>query len=404
MTLNVRDTVIFLGAGFSCDSGLPTMEKFGPESKTELKALRKFLCDYHSNNLKKINKCNDCGKFAAPMLCEAGEVFHKFCDFCKLANDYINVKIDNMETIFCIAESMQEAEIKPIKLNQGNIHDHDIDHLIEKIKLWLWKIYHKCPALGNSQKAAPYEKFLNLIKQNNLSKRLTIITTNYDLVFEYFAWKSGIPCKYPISSYSPFPVGNHNEKFLAEDNLNSASILCKMHGSINYFHLQHDSNNLFISEDIAKAGDQIGKSYIRSDRPAIFAVDAINKLREEKQTIIPAIIPPTYAKLNRFSWLKETWKEASCALQDAKHLVFIGYSMPISDGFMRALLQGAFAKRRKKKDLIVYVFDPEAKDDTDTGRIYNTLFSPLKNKNLKLIPQTFEKAMGNELMKLFISL
>ena len=60
---------------------------------------------------------------------------------------------------------------------------------------------------------------------------------------------------------------------------------------------------------------------------------------------MPAIIPPTYAKLQRQPWLRRTWNRAFRAIKEAKLLIFIGYSMPESDGFMRAMIQGALAAR-----------------------------------------------------------
>ena len=388
-----RDIVMFLGAGFSRDAGLPTMEIFGQESERELEA--------QNNLIKKRN--------ASKMLHDAGTTFKGFQEFCNSASSYVKVETNNMEEIFCIAEAMHEANIQD--LTHLNI---TMDELLIQIKLWLWKIYHKCPVINNVGKSEPYKDFVGLLKDNKLSEKLTVLTTNYDLVFEHSAWKAGIPCKYPnfknVKTFTFFE--KQHEEYIAPNNNNTAALICKLHGSINYFHTQGESDNpsygnkndmLFISKEIAEQGDNIGKSDFGNVHAAIFAVDAICEIQESNESLIPAIVPPTYTKLKGYSWLRDIWYEAFNAIENAKTLIFIGYSMPDSDGFMRALFQGAMANRKKTKSLQVYVIDPHATPSCDLGKRYQEMFSPLKNKDLEFIPKTFAQAMKEGLLKKLFS-
>lgn len=176
-----RDIVLFLGAGFSHFAGLPTMAEFGDESEKELYKLE----NDEINQKKK----------AKPMLCEAGKTFQTFQKFCENAEGLVKIDTKNMEDIYCIAESMKECdmeEIQEIKNDKGE--NLKLDELIKNIKLWLWKIYQKFPPFDDDKNLPPpkspqYRKFFNSIKENNLSHRMAVITTNYDIVFEYFAWK-----------------------------------------------------------------------------------------------------------------------------------------------------------------------------------------------------------------------
>jgi hypothetical protein len=154
----------------------------------------------------------------------------------------------------------------------------------------------------------------------------------------------------------------------------NALVLCKLHGSVNFFDtVCSDQPRLRVCIDTIQAGKKIGGSRIPTYhppadsmhdpekckcRPAIFAQDAIWSLRERYgKTLFPAIVPPTYAKLQGQPWLRPIWHAAFQAIEAARAIVFIGYSLPPSDGFMRAIFQGALASRQGIGPA-VYVVDP----------------------------------------------
>jgi hypothetical protein len=64
------------------------------------------------------------------------------------------------------------------------------------------------------------------------------------------------------------------------------------------------------------------------------------------------------AKLRPSPWCTPTWRGALDARRSASLIVFIGYSMPDSDGFMTTLLSGAMATRTGEKPPAVYIVDP----------------------------------------------
>lgn len=175
-------------------------------------------------------------------------------------------------------------------------------------------------------------------------------------------------------------------------------LVCKLHGSVNYFqnHSLIDRGTLYIANDLGNE-KPIWASSGFNNRPAVFAVDAIwNIQKKYGTTYFPAIIPPTYSKLTQQNWVKQIWNNAFKALCNSKKIVFIGYSMPMSDGFMRALIHGSMAFRKKGKPPTVYVIDP----CKDTHQRYEDIF---RSTCHLIVPIGFEEAVGNGLLEEILS-
>ena len=141
-----------------------------------------------------------------------------------------------MEEVFCVAEVLRQSKILNITLGSKTV---TLDDLVLKIKLWLWKIYQQCPPLNILRQSEididGYKGIVSFIKKNNLESRVTAITTNYDLIFEYFLWECGIRCCYPISGAASFAAGSRTESFISQSENDEGIFICKLHGSVNYF-------------------------------------------------------------------------------------------------------------------------------------------------------------------------
>lgn len=393
-----RDIVLFLGAGFSTHAGVPLMGKFGEFSQGRLTSYK----ERHGPNSKDPKK-------SALRWIEAGETFHQFKDFCERGKTRSHVTTDNMETIFCMAEMLREAGDQHVRLNN---RDCCPDYLLEQIRLWLWKIYNRCPPLIKEEEVCgqPYKRLMNLL--HPIRQRLSVLTTNYDLIFEHFAWATDMPCDYGLVQF--FDVarqqGDPDEhpllrifdqsagSYLAPaSDAARAPLVCKLHGSINFFEREVAPNRFQfgISDDLAPQGSRVGGSKAATECPAIFLVDAIWALRAKYgSSLIPAIVPPTYAKLQGHKWLRQIWGNALQALSQAKQIIFIGYSMPASDGFMQAMIQSAMAMRVLTEPPVITVIDLD-KEEKTLDR-YRNLFSPLDLKignDLRKMP--FHKAVAN---------
>jgi len=376
-TIHQRDIVIFLGAGFSFDAGLPVMADFGPQSRVDFCQLE----EHASKN----------EKFAAEMLVDAAKVFYAFQDVCRRSPTLTQEDVENLETVFCIAEAMKEAKLKPIILPDKAYMP---DELIEKIQMWLWKIYQQCPLMNDKRKNTrkeTYKDFFGLLSDLCIWKRTTVISTNYDLIFEYMSWENHTQCAYPFKNlsggidiisagYGSIPYVGVNQYSPDVD-----VVLCKLHGSVNYFEdlSNIDDPKLFVARDL---GDNrpIGKSYNFQNKPAIFAVDAIWKIRQDYgQSMTPAIIPPTYAKLAGKEWLKEVWKHALEAIGTANTILFIGYSMPPTDGFMHALIHAAFATRKRINSPNIFVVDPNPQVHQNYSKLFGASYRDIGHHTLE---------------------
>ena len=82
------------------------------------------------------------------------------------------------------------------------------------------------------------------------------------------------------------------------------------------------------------------------------------------------------------------WNCAFRAIQQARLLVFIGYSLPPSDGFMRAMIQGAISASEESPK--IWVVNPFP--DESARKQYTGLFPSLKDEPKRIVTSTFAEA------------
>lgn len=400
-----RPIVLFLGAGFSADAGYPLVRNFGAHEGARHEALLK-----HAHARRESPEY----RLAAPMLVEAAETFRRFQALCRAAHTVSDDEANNLETVFGIAEALSEAGFQELVLDDQPC---SLKYVIRNIQLWLWKVYQQLPLLNpnvGDRANLTYERLFGVIRDLEIAGQLGVITTNYDILFEYLSWRRGMPCYYPFSDARPIPAGRdvfqaksyvrmtkpHQPLYLPgggqfylspgdapltsiagvvapEDGppFNESPVVAKLHGSVNFFQNPEadDPKALYISHDLASAGDHIGKSRIPTERPAILAVDAIWSIHARfGDSFTPAIIPPTYAKLTGADWLRSVWSQAVIWLREAEVVVFVGYSLPESDGFIRAMINGAMLQRSSGPK--VFVINPEEQDHRKFKDLFGDLY------------------------------
>ena len=272
------------------------------------------------------------------------------------ADDWINV-----EEVFGVAEALKYAGIAEIQLDAKRVN---IDDLITRIQTWIWKTYQQLPVMRGEARAAampnrkPYRELFWYLKNLGLAQRTTIITTNYDIVAEYSAYLAGIPVHYPMAWNPALGVGSSEQHFVSVPGSGvEGPMLCKLHGSINFFELW--GGELLVAADLGDGKEKIGLTPPRrfAGEPTIAMYDAIWRIEQDYPGATPGIIPPSYAKLQQRPWLSRTWQVAADALANANTIVFIGYSLPRTDGFMRALLVGSQLLRQDPRDPRIVVVD-----------------------------------------------
>ena len=136
----------------------------------------------------------------------------------------------------------------------------------------------------------------------------------------------------------------------------------------------------------------MGQSRVTMNSPSICPVDSFDQLLGQRK-LTPAVVPPTYAKLNAAGWLKEHWSHAFNVMTKATHIVFIGYSLPISDGFMHSFLRSAMSQRgRFVAPPSVLVIDPS---QSTLDRYTDFFCGHDFLKNLKTLRGTLEHTIDN---------
>lgn len=373
--------LLFLGAGFSWEAFLPIMKKFGEFSEAQLFGSSQFDGIINLKN-----------RLSYSLLKQHGEIFEGFRRYCKnRMNGFSQFDANNMEDLFTLAEMMHECggkdffiEVEDIETKQINKKKISTKSLLNSIRIWLWQIYRRLP-LNNPKKwqidPRPYSRFINIIKEYGLDK-ITVLTTNYDMLLEYLCNKEGAKVYYPIKSYkfkdvcdpdSP-PVGNF---VCGEAEYQNTLCLCKLHGSVNFFGKENSfREQLYI---IPYSGGKAGNSKIKDLLPSIAALDSIDKL--EKEGFLPSIIPPTYAKMQHYNWLQSIWNHAVKALSSSNKWIFIGYRFPPSDGHIQSLINLSLINRNNFPEVIAVAPDKETEGN------YNQVFG----ENFEFCQKTLSK-------------
>jgi hypothetical protein len=70
------------------------------------------------------------------------------------------------------------------------------------------------------------------------------------------------------------------------------------------------------------------------------------------------IIPPTWNK-NLHPNIMHTWNNAYQALSEANHIRIIGYSLPVTDSYLKYLFKSAVVKSKHLKRIDVLCLDPD---------------------------------------------
>lgn len=325
------------------------------------------------DRLRRVDNATKKPILGADRLLQAGRTFEQFRDFCRRGAAFVNVDCSNLEELFCAAEAMREAGIHSIPLDRGPT---SIDKIIEALELWTWNIYQGLPDyfeyVSTRIVGEKYQHFMDWLRP--MRERTTVLTTNYDLLFEQIAFRAEVSLRHPFPAPALW-VTERRESYLTESS--DSILLCKLHGSVSFFKPEPKSTDIKICSDVARVKDgPIGNSGVSGHRPhpALICLGALGYLRNVYgDSLTPAIIPPTYAKLEKTEWLRETWTKAVGALQEAEVLVIIGYSFPSSDGFMRAMLLSAMAQRDQNKPLRVLLVTP----DKDAAARVADLFRPV---------------------------
>ena len=98
------------------------------------------------------------------------------------------------------------------------------------------------------------------------------------------------------------------------------------------------------------------------------------------------IVPPTWNKTSEIK-IRPIWKMANELLSNSENLVFIGYSLPITDLYVKYLLINGIQNCKNLKKIIV--ISPDL--DGSVKKRYEDFFEPyFREKSFKFIEKKFE--------------
>jgi len=213
-----------------------------------------------------------------------------------------------------------------------------------------------------------------LRKLKELDKSIAIISCNYDVIIDiaiarrddtHFDFKkanmrafesSGLPIDYGIE------FANIPRDIQLDRNSQDIVELYKIHGSFNWL-LSKVTGNIYFG-GLNKA---IGLLY---DLDSYYNRLETQFNGEKISDLQPILITPTHLKDLRNSYIASVWRKAEDALRRAKQLIFIGYSMPADDIYIKYLVKRAMETSEAPKDIVVVDYPKKRSGRTEVETNY----------------------------------
>ncbi|MHC4498231.1 MAG: hypothetical protein ACYS21_03850 [Planctomycetota bacterium] len=305
--------VVFLGAGFSRAWDLPVMNEFFQHAKDS-----EHLSEEDKDFLRNLQGRAQKGV------------------------SMLQVRHDNLEDIlsFCLAES---------KFGTGYPDESNDEY--KKLCYILQKVYRQINVL-NWEKT---DGFLNERKKlfgireryGKPTYDLGIITTNYDVMAEFCLTGVGFSCKLPGEW---LPINNSTEQLYTKDH--GDVLLCKLHGSLNWYVDDENKNSFKIESALVNANyvnEEVEHKNIWLPTVSLTKYEPMNE---------PLLIPPTLFKMQTDPRFQVIWRSAGEMLGKADKLVFIGFSFPEADVHIRYFLAANLCENVDLRS--IDIVDPDA--------------------------------------------
>ena len=221
------------------------------------------------------------------------------------------------------------------------------------------------------------ENISKLLSNGSYSK-VSIISTNYDLIIDNALLEKKKSCNYAIRLRDSI-FWDQNEKRENvrvnsahgnwrfqnnEGGINEGDILLvKIHGSLNWFYCPK-------CDEIDITVGRKGATQLARDHQKFICINRFCTSNYE-----PLIVTPTMLKVYDNSFLKELWGKSGKMISETDKLIFIGYFLHPADYHIRSLITKSLVKNGKNPDVLVIDQKPE---DKEVKKRYQALFG--KNK------------------------
>ncbi|AKB61379.1 SIR2 family protein [Methanosarcina mazei] len=301
MELNANDKIVFFfGAGASVpDNAPPASELLSEALKLNNQNGEQYIDEDRINNVKRFLK----------------EIFHDIS-----SDDPPLPTFEEVLTPIHIATQKGE-----------DFSDEWNLKALEKVKFDL--VYCICEVLRYKLKEPKgyYNQFIDKLFDRIDPKNCTFLSSNYDILLDN-ALKTKTPIDYG------FDIVNTRDS----SDKKKASVLLKLHGSLNWNHYPNGFSERDTTEKIKIDDEKVNFDYAKID-PG----------HNSQYSARPLIIPPTYRKTLESEKLVKVWKKASKELESASRIFFIGYSMPDSDFHIKHLMLRSLSRTNKRPEIFV---------------------------------------------------
>jgi hypothetical protein len=303
--------VYVLGAGYSASAGLPLMTNF----LEKMRSYRSTLVD----------KDKDAEHIDGVL---------KFCLDCASASSKIHLDLENIETILSLAAATDQFKTNGT-LSTSFVAAEFISNAIASTLEHYQNTYQGNPSISVGDVAYNFYDFAALVMAGKLGKlndqrgqRNTIITFNYDTLVERSLIKHNVNYSYGLDVANEKGIRSHLlEKKAEEDDVR----ILKLHGSINW-----SPGGLFDSYS-----------------------ELMKNPYNDNLVPKPIILPPWWKK-DPSKEISVVWNRALDRLRTATRIIFIGYSCPPSDQYMRYLLGAGLNNNISLSSVYVINTDQEA--------------------------------------------
>ncbi len=326
----MSNTVFILGAGASCEYGLPLISNFLERSKELYDSTK--VTEYKENYKR---------------------VFQAI-------GNLQNVNSKSFINIYNIEEVLSAFEMgRIINKLPGISKKEEIERIIVATKRLIYETLDKSTALMIPSRSGPpdacsgYKRLAEFIDRQNRENidACSVITFNYDLLLDYALYKQKLKVNYCLNEIN-------------EDKASQVKLM-KLHGSLNWF-MQVDEENdvepLYL-DDIFEdtkywlnSGGEDKKFFID---PIKWLSGKNNEYNGKSIMPEPILVPPTFNKMEYNKSIPNVWRQASLELTEAENILICGYSHPETDNFFKYLFALGISGESIIKRFSVYDPDPE---------------------------------------------
>lgn len=344
-------TVYVLGAGFSADAGVPTIQTFLQTAREHFDAPQSPLPPYLEPHYRTVLR---------------------FRQAVKQSRDSLRLNLDDIETLFSLIDMVSLAEPRSIRARRNadsikhviahtvSVSRHAKGHFRARIRnenlgdtrlstneLERYRVQDRTQPDVTLLQFGQYEFFAALVaglfEPSSREVDDCVITFNYDTVLEEALWELGGAVDYGVSR-----VLNQVARSAARPRF--VIPVFKLHGSSNW----------------ARSVKQEFRAVIH-DRYADFGSEHA-----------PLVVPPTWKKGDLAPMFAEIWRGAREALAKATRICIVGYSMPQTDPFFHHLMGSALAENDGLYRLDVVDLNQSSSSPGPIAERYREVFEPLE--------------------------